>query len=233
MLTYKQCNNNTSEGTITIYPKLKVDVFETPSKARMRFALAARAMGLTMASCICSHHLFVEKASPNTLDSYLEVCEKTDRYVWILWTEITKLLHQHQLSQSSTIIWAPVLCKVVTSVEKSKYNSKNKYLYFADSTHQDTLWCALLLVYLAMKQLQEGHDIVQRRLGSSFLERKVSSSRSKNAHATAQGTDGHLANVGRQTMQHLMQSRKANTGKQRVYKLSEVDDKKVKQTRII
>ena len=110
--------------------------------------------------------------------------------------------------------------------------AKNKYLYFADSTHQDTVWCALSLVYSAMKQLPEGHDIVPRRLGSDFLERNFSRSRSKNAHATAQGTDGQLANIGGQTMQNLMQSRKVNTAKQRVFLASDVDDIKAKRRRI-
>ena len=51
---YKQSKDYTREGAITSYPKLGVDVFEKTSKSRMRFALAARAMGSTMASCIRS-----------------------------------------------------------------------------------------------------------------------------------------------------------------------------------
>ena len=110
--------------------------------------------------------------------------------------------------------------------------AKNKYLYFADSTHQDTVWCALSLVYSAMKQLPEGHDIVPRRLGSDFLERNFVRSRSKNAHATAQGTDGQMANIGGQVIQNLAQSRKANTDKQRVWKSAEVDEVKVKRRKM-
>jgi len=62
-----------------------------------------------------------------------------------------------------------------------------------------------------MKQLPDGHNIVQRRLGSDFVERHFAQSRSKNAHATAQGTDGQMANIGGQVIQNLAQSRKANT----------------------
>ena len=110
--------------------------------------------------------------------------------------------------------------------------ANNKYLYFADSTHQDTVWCALSLVYSAMKQLPKGHDIVPRRLGSDFLERNFARSRSKNAHATAQVTDGQLANIGGQTIQTLMQISKVNTAKQRIFLSSDVDDNKAKRKRI-
>ena len=81
---YKESSDYKTEGTITLFPKLGVDVFEKTSKSRMRFALAARAMGSTIAKCIRSHHLLVKKASPRTFDSYLEVCEKTDRFLDIL-----------------------------------------------------------------------------------------------------------------------------------------------------
>ena len=62
-----------------------------------------------------------------------------------------------------------------------------------------------------------------------FLELNFAKSRPNNAYATAQGTDGQLANIGGQMIQNLIQSRKANTGKQKVYRSSELDDVKVKQ----
>ena len=50
----------------------------------MRFALAAQAVGLTMAKCMKENKHKVKKASPATFDSYLEVCEKTDRFTDIM-----------------------------------------------------------------------------------------------------------------------------------------------------
>ena len=61
------------------------------------------------------------------------------------------------------------------------------------------------------------------------LERNFAKRRSKNTHATAKGMEGQLANIGGQIMQNFMQSRKANNGKQKVYRLSELDDTKVKR----
>ena len=116
--------------------------------------------------------------------------------------------------------------------KRQSRNANNNYLFFAESTYQDTVWCALSLVYSAMKQLPDGHNIVQRRLGSDFVEQNFAQSRSKNAHATAQGTDGQMANIGGQVIQNLAQSRKANTDKQRVWKLAEVDEVKVKRRKI-
>ena len=83
-----------------------------------------------------------------------------------------------------------------------------------------------------MKQLPKGYNIVPSRLSSNFLEQNFEKIRSKNAHATARGMDGQLANIGGQMMQNLMYSRKANTDKQNVYRSSELDDVKVKRQRI-
>ena len=85
---YKQSTDHTVEGSITLFPKLGADVFEKTSKSRMRFGLAARAVGQSMANCIESHkdlvERIVEKASPNTYDSYLEVCKMTNRFIDIM-----------------------------------------------------------------------------------------------------------------------------------------------------
>ena len=49
----------------------------------------------------------------------------------------------------------------------------------------------------------------------------------KNAHATAQGTDGQMANIGGAVLQNWAKSRKANTGKETVFMSAEVDELKV------
>lgn len=103
----------------------------------------------------------------------------------------------------------------------------SEYICFVDSTHQDTSWCALSIVYSVKKQLSTGFDIVPARLGTDYLERSFSSSRSKNSHATAQGTDGQMANIGGAVLQNLAKSRKANTGKETVFMSAEVDELKV------
>ena len=76
---YKQSKDSTSKGVITIYTKFSVDVFDKTSKSRMSFALAARVLGLTIVRCIRSHSHLFKHTSPDTFDSYLKVCEKTDR----------------------------------------------------------------------------------------------------------------------------------------------------------
>ena len=108
----------------------------------------------------------------------------------------------------------------------------NKYFYFADSTHQDTLWVALSLVYVARRHLPKGESINQSNLGTDHLERSFSLSREKNAHANAQGTDGQMANIGGQTLMHLSLSKGANTRKKRTFKSDAIDEMKVKRTRL-
>ena len=82
-------------------------------------------------------------------------------------------------------------------------------------------------MYSAKKPLPAGFDIVPARLGADFLERSFASSRSKNAHATAQGTDDQMTNIGGAVLQTLAKSRKANTGKETVFMSAEVDELKV------
>ena len=65
-----------------------------------------------------------------------------------------------------------------------------------------------------------------------FLEGNFARSRSKITHATTQGADGQLATIGGQMVQNVIQSRKANTDKQYVYRLLELDDVKSKRQRI-
>merc|ERR1711933_332184 len=60
---YKQSNDFLHEGSLADYVKLGTDVFEKTSKSRMRFGLAARALGQTMKQCILSNGPKVERAS--------------------------------------------------------------------------------------------------------------------------------------------------------------------------
>ena len=109
----------------------------------------------------------------------------------------------------------------------------NKYFYFAESTHQDTIWAALSVVCVARRHLPKGEAINQSNFGSDHLERSFSLSRGKNAHATAQGTDGQMANIGGQTLMHLSLPRGANTGsKKRTFKLNAIDELKQKRKKL-
>ena len=78
----------------------------------------------------------------------------------------------------------------------------------------------------------EGADIDQSRLGTDHLERGFAASRGKNVHATAQGTDGQMANIDGQVLQHLGGSRKANTGRRKTFSGSELDQLKCKRRKI-
>ena len=85
----------------------------------------------------------------------------------------------------------------------SEQSFKNNNLYFAESTHHDTVCCALGVAYSAKKQLPAGFDIVPARLGTDFLKRNFATSCSKNAHAMAQGIDGQMANVSGALLQNF------------------------------
>ena len=160
------------------------------------------------------------------------MCEKTDRFIDIMNGNYKKGCSNIDSPDHPLLFELLDYVKWLNMWRNQSILEENKQLYFADSTHQDTVWCALSLVYTAMKQMPAGCDIIQRRLGSDFLERGFASSRSKNAHAMAQGTDGHMANISGQTLQNLAQSRKANTNKQRVFSGGEVDDIKIKRRKI-
>ena len=60
---YKQSDDFLHEGSLADYVKLGTDVFEKTSKSRMRFGLAARALGQTMKQCILSNGPKVKHAS--------------------------------------------------------------------------------------------------------------------------------------------------------------------------
>ena len=88
---------------------------------------------------------------------------------------------------------------------------------------------ALSLVYVAMKQLPAGCSVNQSNFGTDIVEKKFSESRGKNAHATAQGTDGQMANIGGQALQNLAQRKGANTEEKRAFRGDELDETKVKR----
>ena len=73
-----------SEGAITLFLRLGVDVFRKTSKSRMQFGLAARAFGRSIMRCILANKADVEKAGPSTYNSYLLVCKYTDRFIDIM-----------------------------------------------------------------------------------------------------------------------------------------------------
>ena len=78
--TYKEIKYYNSKSAITIYRKLGLGVFAKTSNLRMRFSLAAQAVGKSTGDYFSSHSHLVSKASPITFDSYLEVCKKTNRF---------------------------------------------------------------------------------------------------------------------------------------------------------
>ena len=79
--TYKEIKYYNSKSAITIYRKLGLGVFAKTSNLRMRFSLAAQAVGKSTGDYFSSHSHLVSKASPITFDSYLEVCKKTNRFL--------------------------------------------------------------------------------------------------------------------------------------------------------
>ena len=109
--------------------------------------------------------------------------------------------------------------------------SKNPYHYFAESTHQDACWTALSLVIIARKHLPEGHAIVQSRGGTDNIEKTFGKSRGDNRAATAQGTDGSLANNQGSFLMKIVTT-KGNTGSVKVIDPNEIDDMMVKKRRI-
>ena len=62
-----------------------------------------------------------------------------------------------------------------------------------------------------------------------MVDNKILESRGKNSHATAQGTDGQMANIGGQALQNLAQSKGANTEGKRAFRGDELDETKVKR----
>ena len=69
--------------------------------------------------------------------------------------------------------------------------------------------------------------------GTDHLEKGFGESRSKNAHATAQGTDGQMANIQGAALQSMSSSRGANVGKQRTFRINEIEGQKVKKRKIL
>ena len=185
------------EGGIRLYRKLNIDVFDKTAKTRMRFGLAARALGGTMKKCIIEYRDKNSKlASPGTYDSYIELCTQTDKFVDVMngnrekgCSNIISPNHEHVFDLLDYV-------KFLTRWKSQADALNNPNLYFAPSTHQDSCWTALSIVILARRQLPKGYDIVQCRGGTDYLEKTFCISRGKNANATAQGTNGQIAGIG-------------------------------------
>ena len=127
----------------------------------MRFALGARGVGQSMAKCIWLTRHLVEKASERTFDSYLVVCEKTDRFVDIMNGSYEKGCSSIDSPNHPLLFelldYVKFLCQWRDQSRSEKYNN----LYFAESTHQDAVWSALLsLVYSARTQMPVGFNRV-------------------------------------------------------------------------
>jgi hypothetical protein len=89
------------------------------------------------------------------------------------------------------------------------------------------------MVIMARKQLPKGHTLVQHWGGTDHLERSFNESRSKNANATAQGTDGQMANIQGAALQSMAGSRGANVGKQKSFRVAEIEGQKVKKRKMV
>lgn len=170
--------------------------------------------------------------SPATYDSYLLLAQKTNRFIDIMngnrdkgCSLIDSPIHPHVFELLEYV-------KFLTHWKSQIVAANNRYLYFAESTHQDTCWTALSIVLMARKQLPVGFDIVQKRSGTDNLERSFAKSRAKNSGANAQGTDGQMANIGGQMLQNLAGSRKANTGKDSEFVANEIEVSKTKKRTI-
>ena len=101
----------------------------------------------------------------------------------------------------------------------------------SDSTsarsHQ-ALHCMVLLLMLTALM---GHAIVQSRGGTDNIEKTFGKSRGDNRAATAQGTDGSLANNQGSFLMKIVTT-KGNTGSVKVIDPNEIDDMIVKKRRI-
>ena len=220
-----------SEGAITLFPRLGIDVFRKTSKSRMRFGLAARAFGTSMSRCILAYKADVKKAGPSTYDSYLRMCKETDRFIDIMNAKSEKGCSFVDSPNDPQIFELLNYVKFLCAWREQSRRCGDKNLYFAESTHQDTLWAALSVVFVAREQMPAGCSVNQGNFGTEIVEKSFAASRGKNAHATAQGTDGQMANIGGQTLQNLAQSKGANTEGKRAFRGDEVDETKVKRRR--
>ena len=167
----------------------------------------------------------------NTFSSYIALCDKTDRFVDVCnWSKdcncslINSPNHEHVYELLDYV-------KFLTRWRNQSRASKNPYHYFAESTHQDACWTALSLVIIARKHLPEGHAIVQSRGGTDNIEKTFGKSRGDNRAATAQGTDGSLANNQGSFLMKIVTT-KGNTGSVKVIDPNEIDDMMVKKRRI-
>jgi len=234
---YKKSDDYLHEGSISIHPKLGKDVFEKKSKSRMRFGLAARALGQTMKQCILSNGCKVKKASwisqeVNTFSSYIKLCDETDRFIDVCNARddrncslINSPNHVHVYELLDYV-------KFLTQWRGQARNGGNPNHYFAPSTHQDSCWTALSFVIIARKDLPEGHAIVQSRGGTDNIEKTFCKSRGDNRAATAQGTDGSIANNQGSFLMKIVKTR-GNTGHVKEIDPREIDDMMVKKRRII
>lgn len=228
---YKRTIDYKSESSTQLYPKLSVDVFEKTSKSRMRVGLAARAVGTSMKRCLENYGQQVKKASPNTFDSYILLCEKTDRFIDIM-------NGNNKGNKGCSLIDSPnhphlyELLDYVKFLHQWKaqcYACKERYFYFPNSCHEDTCWVALSLVIMARKQLPEGFAIVQSRGGTDNLEKTFATSRQKNSGAGAQQTDGNLSNQDGAALQDMMRSSRSNVEKRKIFRMGEIEGCKVKK----
>ena len=140
---YKKSDDYLHEGSISIHPKLGKDVFEKKSKSRMRFGLAARALGQTMKQCILSNGCKVEKASwisqeVNTLSSYIKLCDETDRFIDVCNARNDRRCSLIDSPNHDHVYELLNYVKFLTQWRDQARRGGNPNRYFAPSTHQDS-----------------------------------------------------------------------------------------------
>ena len=154
---YKLSLDYTSEGAITLYPRLGLEVFMKRSKTRMRFGFSARALGKSIAKCIRENkHKLAHKASPSTFNSYLAVCKYTDRFIDIMNAKKEKGCYYVNSPNNPQLFELLNYVKFLCKWRDQSRSYGNKYFYFADSTHQNTLWMTLSLLYVGKRHLPRG-----------------------------------------------------------------------------
>ena len=165
-------------------------IFEKNAKSQMRVCDAVRAQSNSMVKCIKAYRHLNTKCPPDTYDSLIEHCEKTNYWVDVMnndWKTGCELIdsvdHRHVYD----------LCDYVQYHHQWYTQAgKNDLHYFPKSTYEDIVWTSFGVIILARTQFQ-CHAIVQQHHGSDDLEKTFCMLRNKNAKANAFGTNQMLS----------------------------------------